>query len=104
VAVRSAQMNCKINKTHDKVTVKQNNLLDGIEDQVEIVVANILAVVIIRFTDDVYRVLQPKGHFIASGIIGARAEDVKNAIQASGLEVIETVTMEDWVAIVAKKR
>ncbi|QOT00949.1 50S ribosomal protein L11 methyltransferase [Brevibacterium sp. JNUCC-42] len=104
IAVRSAQENCSINKVDDKVLVRQNNLLDGITEKVEVVVANILAEVIIRFTDDVHRVLLPGGTFIASGIIGAREDDVKQALATSNLEVIETVYMEDWVAIVAKKR
>ncbi|WP_232695386.1 50S ribosomal protein L11 methyltransferase [Brevibacillus daliensis] len=104
IAVRSADANCEINKVSSQVHVKQNNLLDGVTDQVELVVANILAEVIVRFTDDVERVLLPGGTFIASGIIGAREADVKNALADSNLEVIETVYMEDWVAIVAKKR
>lgn len=104
VAVRSAAENCKINKCSEQITVKQNNLLDGIEEQVEVVVANILAEVIIRFTDDVERVLLPGGTFIASGIIKAREEDVKAALTASKLEVIETQYIDDWVAIISKKR
>jgi ribosomal protein L11 methyltransferase len=104
VAVRSAQANTELNQVSERITVKQNNLLDGIEEQVEVVVANILAEVIVRFTDDVHRVLRPDGVFIASGIIQAREADVKIAMAKSGLEVIETVTIDDWVAIVAKKR
>ncbi|MGD8189013.1 50S ribosomal protein L11 methyltransferase [Brevibacillus ginsengisoli] len=104
VAVRSAQENIKINKCSEHITVKQNNLLDGIENQVEVVVANILAEVIVRFTDDVHRVLLPGGTFIASGIIQAREQDVKEALAASNLEVIETQYIDDWVVIIAKKR
>ncbi|MGC5328457.1 50S ribosomal protein L11 methyltransferase [Brevibacillus sp. SYSU BS000544] len=104
IAVRSAQENIKINKCSDEIQVKQNNLLDGISDQVEVVVANILAEVICRFTDDVARVLLPEGTFIASGIIKAREDDVKAALAKSQLEVIETVHIDDWVAIIAKKR
>ncbi len=103
VAVRSAIENCKINKCSEQITVKQNNLLDGVVEQVEVVIANILAEVIIRFTDDVERVLLPGGTFIASGIIKAREEDVKTALAESRLEIVETVYMDDWVAIIAKK-
>jgi len=78
--------------------------LDGIEEQVEVVIANILAEVILRFTDDVFRVLGPGGTFIASGIIEARAADVKAALTASGLQIMETILIDDWVAIVAKKQ
>lgn len=104
VAVRSAQANTELNGVHEHIVVRQNNLLDGIEEQVEVVIANILAEVILRFTDDVFRVLGPGGTFIASGIIEARAADVKAALTASGLEIVETIFIDDWVAIVAKKQ
>ncbi len=104
VAVRSAEANIKINRESGKITVKQNNLLDGLTEQVELIVANILAEVIIRFTDDVAKLLLPDGTFIASGIIKAREADVQQALSASGLEIIETVYIDDWVAIVSKKR
>ncbi|EST56408.1 ribosomal protein L11 methyltransferase [Brevibacillus panacihumi W25] len=104
VAVRSAQANTELNGVHESITVRQNNLLDGIEEQVEMVIANILAEVIVRFTDDVYRVLKPGGTFIASGIIEAREADVKEALTASGLTIVETIFIDDWVAIVSKKR
>jgi ribosomal protein L11 methyltransferase len=104
VAVRSAESNIKINKVADKINVKQNNLLDGIEQPVELIVANILAEVILRFTEEVKRLLLPNGTFIASGIIKAREADVKAALEQAGLAIIETVYIDDWVAIVAKKR
>lgn len=104
VAVRSAKLNIKLNKVHEKTSVRQNNLLSGIEEQAEVIVANILAEVIVRFTDDVYRLLQKDGFFIASGIILQKKEEVKDAIIASGLEIIETVQMEDWVSITAQKK
>lgn len=104
VAVRSAQANTELNGVHERITVRQNNLLDGVDEQVDVVVANILAEVIVRFTDDVYRVLKPGGVFIASGIIAAREADVKAAMEKSGLALVETIFIDDWVAIVAKKR
>ena len=103
VAVRSAQSNVKINKESGKITVKKNNLLDNVEGPAELVVANILAEVIVRFTEDVARVLVPGGLFIASGIITAREADVKQALRKAKLEVIETSYIDDWVAIIAKK-
>jgi len=104
VAVRSAQANTELNGVAEQITVKQNDLLQGIDGPAELVVANILAEIILRFTDDVYRVLQPGGTFIASGIIRPREADVKDALVRSGLEVIETISIDDWVAIIAKKR
>ncbi|MBT2646002.1 50S ribosomal protein L11 methyltransferase [Bacillus sp. ISL-34] len=103
VAVQSAIQNVEINNVQDKVSVSQGNLLDGVNEQADIVVANILAEVIMRFTDDVAKVVKPGGYFIASGIIQTKKQDVKDAIIASGFTVEETILMEDWVAIIAKR-
>ena len=104
VAVNSAKINCKLNKVHDKVTIKQNDLLKGVEFEADIIVANILAEVIVRFTDDVERLLKPGGLFISSGIIKQKRAEVEEAIVNSGLVIDEVVTMEDWVSITARKQ
>ena len=54
---------------HTVVDVFQNNLLEGIKKKRMSVVANILAEVIVRFTDDAANVVKPGGYFITSGII-----------------------------------
>ncbi len=43
VAVESAEMNVRLNKTDDIVSVGQNSLLEGIEGPVDLIVANLLA-------------------------------------------------------------
>ncbi|GHH97052.1 50S ribosomal protein L11 methyltransferase [Neobacillus kokaensis] len=105
VAVTQARLNIKLNKVNDIVMVNQNNLLDGVEENsADVIVANILAEVILRFTDDVARVLKPGGSFIASGIIQPKKDQVKEALLASGFEISETILMEDWVALIAVKK
>ena len=104
VAVRSAIENVELNKVQQIVNVSQNNLLDGITEQQDLVVANILAEVIMSFTDDVATALKPGGIFISSGIISQKKDDVKEALIKSGFEIIETMLMEDWVAFIAKKK
>jgi ribosomal protein L11 methyltransferase len=105
IAVTTARVNVELNKVSNIVTVSQNNLLDGVEpDSADVVVANILAEVIVRFTDDVYRVVKSGGYFISSGIIQQKKDFVKKALQDAGFEISETVVMEDWVAILASKK
>lgn len=104
VAVNSAKINCKLNKVHDKVTIKQNDLLKEVDVEADIIVANILAEVIVRFTDDVERLLKPGGRFISSGIIKQKRAEVEEAIKNSGLIIEEVMTMEDWVSITAVKQ
>lgn len=105
VAVTSAKLNIKLNKVNESVVVSQNNLLDSVEENsADVIVANILAEVILRFTNDVARVVKPGGSFIASGIIQPKKDLVKDALIDSGFEIVETILMEDWVAIIAKRK
>jgi ribosomal protein L11 methyltransferase len=103
VAVNVAKSNIKLNKVDHVVKVRQNNLLDGVEGEADIIVANILAEVILRFVDDAHRLVKKDGYFISSGIIQQKKEDVKEAILKAGFTIEEIVTMEDWVSIIAKK-
>jgi ribosomal protein L11 methyltransferase len=103
VAVKVTRENCKINHVANIVTVKQNNLLDHIENQVDLIVANILAEVIIRFVKEAYQRLKPGGTFITSGIIAHKKNEVKEALLSQSFTIVETLFMEDWVAFLAKK-
>lgn len=104
VAVESAKLNVKLNKVHDVVAVSQNNLLDRVDEQADVIVANILAEIILRFVDDAYRLLRAGGMFITSGIIQTKKQEVKEGLLRAGFTIEETLTMEDWVAFIAKKQ
>ncbi|EWH20511.1 50S ribosomal protein L11 methyltransferase [Bacillus haynesii] len=103
VAVESARLNSKLNKVSDHIEIKQNNLLDGVEGEKDIIVANILAEVILRFTDQAYSLLKDGGYFITSGIIQQKKQEVKDALVNEGFTIVEVLSMEDWVSIIAKK-
>ncbi|MEY9975473.1 50S ribosomal protein L11 methyltransferase [Lysinibacillus sp. RC79] len=103
VAVRSAQENAALNKVDDKVSVFHGNLLDTVKEPADVVVANILAEIIMSFTDDAFSVVKPGGLYVTSGIIGAKRDDVKVALEASGFVIEEVLLMEDWVAIIARR-
>ena len=87
VAVQSAKLNIKLNKVHDIVTVSQNNLLEGIDEEAGCCCGQYFAEVILRFTDDVAKTVKQGGYFIASGIIQAKKDQVKEAIEKAGFEI-----------------
>ncbi|MGB2993973.1 MAG: 50S ribosomal protein L11 methyltransferase [Paenisporosarcina sp.] len=103
VAVRSAEVNVQLNKVQHIANVVHGNLLDSVEQQSDIVVANILAEIIMSFTNDAFQVVKEGGMFITSGIIGAKKEDVKQSLEAAGFIIVEVMMMEDWVTIISKK-
>ena len=104
VAVESAKMNIKLNKVHPVVDVFQNNLLEGIQVKADVIVANILAEVIVRFTDAAAQCLKPGGYFITAGIIQQKKDEVKESIESAGFQIEETVQMEDWISFIAKRK
>ena len=103
VAVRSAIENISLNKVDDIVQVTHGNLLDNVNEQADIVVANILAEIIMTFTDDAFTIVKEGGLFITSGIIATKKEDVKDSLQQAGFEIEEVMMMEDWVTIISRK-
>lgn len=103
VAVNSTKINAELNQTADRITASANNLLEGVEVEADVIVSNILAEIILKFTDDAYKLIKPGGLFITSGIISQKKGDVKDALIASGFDIVEVNEMEDWVAIIAKK-
>lgn len=86
------------------------NLIDDVElqntvgtEEYEIVVANILADVIIPMAPVIPARLKKGGYFITSGIINFKENEVKEAIEKAGLEVVEINHQGEWVNITARK-
>ena len=69
----------------------------------DIVVANILADVIIPMAPVIPARLKKGGYFITSGIIDFKENEVKEAIEKAGLEVVEINYQGEWVNITARK-
>ena len=103
IAVKSTKLNAKLNKVAGNITTKQNNLLDNVDKQVDLIVSNILAEIIVRFIKEACDNLKENGLFITSGIIQAKKDLVKDQLERNGFTIIEVNEMEDWVSIVAKK-
>lgn len=103
VAVRAAKENIALNKVDHLVDVTQGNLLESIHVKPDVIVANILADVIMSFSQDAAKLLPDEGLFIVSGIIEEKRDEVKEDLITKGFEIVESVLMEDWVALIGKK-
>ncbi|HEU4963145.1 MAG TPA: 50S ribosomal protein L11 methyltransferase [Bacilli bacterium] len=102
VAVQVAQENVAMNGEQAKVTVRANDLLQGVEDKYDVVVANILAEIILLMVGQAKEVLKDDGTFITSGIIREKADLVREELTRHGFVITDVLTEEDWVAFVAK--
>lgn len=89
LAVKTARENGEMNGfTEPKFTVFQGNLTDKVTGKYDVVVANIVADIIVMFTENVGKFLKKDGVYITSGIIDTREQDVLEAFEKYGFEVI----------------
>ena len=103
VAVRSAQKNLDLNPVAKDVKVGVNSLLDGIHTQVDVVVANILAEIIVPLIPQAFANLKPGGYFLASGIIDDKAPMVRQKMLDQSFVIDSETKMGDWHGIIAHK-
>lgn len=77
--------------------------LDAVTASYDVIVANILAEVIIELAPDLPAHLNPGAHFLASGIIQRKADDVAAALEKAGLTMLGRRDQGEWAALLARK-
>lgn len=105
-AYENAQMN-NIGREHYKVlsgnVVTDKEIQDIIsQDKYEVVAANIVADVIIGLAPKAREYMKEGGVFITSGIIEGRQDEVKEALEENGFEIVDIRNRKDWYSIVCK--
>lgn len=100
--IKVAEENAEKNNCLDKCTFYEGSAKD-INGQYDIVVSNILAEIIVSIMDDLILLVKPEGKLILSGIISQKADMVKQVAEEAGFRTLETMTEEEWVAIILEK-
>ena len=96
--------NCQFALAHNGVLFNDKELQKKVGTECyDIVVANILADVIIPMAPVIPARLKKGGYFITSGIIDFKENEVKEAIEKAGLEVVEINHQGEWVNVTARK-
>ena len=103
MATRVAKENIALNPTIGEIEVFENNLLVGVEQKSDLIVANILAEILLQMPEDAYRNLNDDGSLILSGIIESKANEVKEAYEKVGFTLVERMTMREWNCFIMKK-
>jgi ribosomal protein L11 methyltransferase len=111
-AVEIVTENCKMNDiSSEKFDVYAGDILSDERfseifggHKYDIVESNIVADVIIALSKMVPDFMKETGIFICSGIISERLNDVYDALDKNGFEVLETKQRKDWCAIASKRK
>lgn len=105
LAVKTARENGKMNGFDEpKFTVFQGNLTDKVSGKYDVVVANIVADIIVMFTRDVGKFLKEDGVYITSGIIDTREQDVLDAFEKYGFEVLGRHESCGWLCFETRRK
>ncbi len=108
VAVESTLANAEMNNLQDRIQVVLGVLDDAeatrMAGQYDFVIANIIAHVIGSIAPQLAQVVAPTGVLVVSGIIEARRHDAEDPLLAAGLELVEQVMIDDWMALVLRRR
>ena len=100
-AVSAAGNNVRLNGVQG-AEIYLKNLLDDSSVKGDVIVANIIAEVLIGFSEGVKNHLNTGGTVILSGILKDRADKVIAAYAARGFSVLRTETRGEWTAIAFK--
>ena len=103
VAVRVAAENIRINGFDGVIRCKAGDLLENVEEQAEVVIANIIADVIIMMAAPVKNHIKDRGIFICSGISSERKQDVLDALNDAAYEILDVCERGGWCAMAARK-
>lgn len=104
VAVDVAVENVRRNGVADRVRVLRGSL-SQVDGRFDVVVVNILARVIVELLEaGLADRLEADGHLVLAGLIAEQEPEVADALCRSGLEQVDRRQMEDWVALVARRR
>lgn len=100
VALEIAEKNLRLNHIgRDRFDLKAGNLTDDIDGRFDVVVANILSHVIITLLGTIGQHMSAKSVLICSGIYKDNCGDVLKTMQQQGLNILEELHEDDWVAI-----
>ena len=103
MATRVAKENIALNPTIGEIEVFENNLLVGVDQKSDLIVANILAEILLQMPEDAHRNLNDDGRLILSGIIESKANEVMEAYEKAGFTLVERMTMREWNCFILKK-
>lgn len=102
--IKIVEENLAQNNVQDIVSVAQSDLMQNVHGKANLVIANIIADIIIRLFDQLDEHLEVDGTILTSGIIEDRIDDVIDAADAHGYQVVKRLENKGWACITFKRK
>lgn len=101
-AIDVARENAARNGVAEKISFSVMDFADMQSTEIDVLVANLTAPVIITFLPGIVQKLKGMRVFIASGITVAQKDSVVTALNKNGLKVEQIFEKGDWVTVVSR--
>ncbi|MGD2185039.1 MAG: 50S ribosomal protein L11 methyltransferase [Desulfobacterales bacterium] len=103
VAIDAAAANLQLNGLDAQLySLNSGNLLEGVKEKYDFIVANIFTHIILELLDDLPRALTKGGIFVCSGMYEKNKNMVVAKMKNMGFEILEIRKKEEWSAIVGR--
>lgn len=99
----ATEENAEKNMMLDRIDLRKGDLFSVVTESADVVVSNIFAEVIIGMLHDVKEHVKIGGIYIASGILKEKLQDVIDALEREGFELLDDKTDGDWSAVAARR-
>lgn len=97
-----AAENVALNKLTDKIILSEGDLGSDLSGGYDLIVANIVSDVILRFLPQAAGLLRPGGILITSGIIDSRGQEVEEALAQAGFSLKDKEKEDCWLALTGR--
>ncbi|MGX9799904.1 50S ribosomal protein L11 methyltransferase [Pediococcus acidilactici] len=100
-AIAAAQENFDLNPIAKTISAQPNDLLKGISEPVDLIVANILTDVLVPMIPQAKSLLNKNGWLVMSGIIDDKLPVIEETLAANDFQINQVLTYGEWRGIIA---
>lgn len=102
LAVKVSKENVDLNGFSNIIDVRYGDLTDVIEEKADVIVANIIADIIAKLSENIADFMKEGAYFISSGIINDKKDFVISKLKENNFDIIEEKNDGEWNCIVSK--
>lgn len=102
LAVKVSKENVDLNGFSNIIDVRYGDLTDVIEEKADVIVANIIADIIAKLSENIADFMKEGAYFISSGIINDKKDFVISKLKENNFDIIEEKNDGEWNCIVCR--
>ena len=92
----------ELNGFSNIIDVRYGDLTDVIEEKADVIVANIIADIIAKLSENIADFMKEGAYFISSGIINDKKDFVITKLKENNFEIVEEKNDGEWNCIVCR--